>query len=160
MTLTIDVGDAGWRELPDLEALTLAAAAATFAATGIAQDDYETAILFASDADMAEINGRWRGKAQATNVLSFPAPDLQPVPTGEARPLGDIVLALGVVTKEAAEQSKPLKDHVSHLIIHGLLHLLGQTHEDEAEADEMEQLERHIMKGLGFPDPYYERPGQ
>jgi probable rRNA maturation factor len=51
-----------------------------------------------------------------------------------------------------------LKDHVSHLIIHGLLHLLGFDHEDEAEADEMEDLERHIMKGLGFPDPYYERP--
>jgi probable rRNA maturation factor len=72
--------------------------------------------------------------------------------------LGDIVLALGVVTKEATEQAKPLKDHVSHLIIHGLLHLLGYDHEDEAEADEMEDLERHIMKGLGFPDPYYERP--
>lgn len=158
MTVTIDVDDAGWAILPGLEGLTRAAAAATFAATGVAPEDFETAILFSNDAHVAEINGQWRGKPSPTNVLSFPAPEVQPVPDGEARPLGDIVLALGVVTKEAAEQAKPLKDHVSHLIIHGLLHLLGYDHEDEAEADEMEDLERHIMKGLGFPDPYYERP--
>lgn len=160
MTLSIEVEDAGWNVVPDLEALTRAAASATFAAIDIDQDEFNSAILFADDAEVAKLNGRWRGKPTATNVLSFPAPDNQPVPRGEPFPLGDIVLALGVVTREAAEQSKPLKDHVSHLIIHGLLHLLGQTHEDEAEADEMEQLERHIMKGLGFPDPYYERPGQ
>jgi probable rRNA maturation factor len=160
MTVTIDVDEPGWSVLPDLEAMTRAAAAATFTATGFDGEACETAILFTGDAAMAEINGRWRGKPQATNVLSFPAPADQPVPDGEARPLGDIVLALGVVTREAAEQAKPLKDHVSHLIIHGLLHLLGQTHEDEAEAHEMESLERQIMKGLGFTDPYYERPGQ
>jgi probable rRNA maturation factor len=158
MTISIDVEDDGWAILPGLEGLTRAAAAATFSATGVAPEDFETAILFSNDAHVAEINGQWRGKPSPTNVLSFPAPEDQPVPQGEVRPLGDIVLALGVVTKEAAEQAKPLKDHVSHLIIHGLLHLLGYDHEDEAEADEMEDLERHIMKGLGFPDPYYERP--
>ncbi len=127
MTLSIEVEDAGWDVVPDLEAVTRAAAAATFAASGFDGEACETAILFTGDAEMAEFNAKWRGKPQATNVLSFPAPADQPVPEGEARPLGDIVLALGVVTREAEEQAKPLKDHVSHLIIHGLLHLLGHN---------------------------------
>lgn len=160
MTVTIDVDEPGWSVLPDLEAVTRAAADAAFAATGVNGGDFETAILFSGDAYMAEINGRWRGKPVATNVLSFPAAQDLKVPKGASRPLGDIVLALGVVTREAEEQAKPLKDHVSHLIIHGLLHLLGYDHEDEAEANAMENLERQIMKGLGFTDPYYERPGQ
>jgi probable rRNA maturation factor len=157
MNVSIDVDDAAWNAIPDLEALTRAAAAATFKAAGRAADDCETAILFTGDARVAELNGQWRGKPYATNVLSFPAPRDQPLPLGEPRPLGDIVLAAGVAAREAAEQGKPLKDHTAHLIIHGLLHLLGYDHGEDAAAAAMEGLERQILKGLGFPDPY-ERP--
>jgi len=157
MSLTIDVDDAAWNAIPGLEELTRRAASATFAATGIDPRDFETAILFADDAHVAELNAHWRGKSGPTNVLSFPAPEGVRVPDGEPRPLGDIVLASGVTAREAAELAKPLNAHACHLIIHGLLHLLGYDHEDEAEAAEMEGLERDILKGLGIADPY-ERP--
>ena len=82
-------------------------------------------VLFTDDAAIAEINAEWRGKDTPTNVLSFPAPDDMPVPDGEARPLGDIVLAHGVVAREAAEQGKTLRDHTTHLIVHGVLASAG-----------------------------------
>lgn len=157
MTIAIDVDDPAWNAIPGLEELTRRAAAATFAAAGIDPRAFETAILFADDAQVAELNARWRGKSGPTNVLSFPAPEGLRVPDGEPRPLGDIVLASGVTASEAAQQAKPLNAHATHLIIHGLLHLLGYDHETEAETAEMEGLERDILKGLGFPDPY-ERP--
>ena len=114
----------------------------------------EIALLFTSDDAIAEINAEWRGKDKPTNVLSFPAPADMPVPEGEPRPLGDIVLAHGVIAREAAEQGKTLRDHTTHLIVHGVLHLLGFDHEDDAEADEMEALEASILKGLGISNPY------
>lgn len=154
MSLAIDVEEAGWNAIPGLEALARRAAAATFAAAGVAADDYQTALLFAGDEDVRALNRQWRGKDCATNVLSFPAPRGLAVPEGEAPPLGDIVLALGVVSREAAEQGKPLPDHAAHLMIHGLLHLLGHDHETEAEAAAMERLETEILKGMGIPAPY------
>ena len=93
-------------------------------------------------------------RAKATNVLSFPAPEDMPLPPGEPRPLGDIVLASGVVCREAEDQRKTLHDHAAHLIIHGVLHLLGHDHDDENEAAAMEQLEIGILKGLGISNPY------
>ena len=77
-----------------------------------------------------------------------------PVPEGESRPLGDIALAYGVIAREAAEQGKTLRDHTVHLIVHGTLHLIGYDHETDEEAEEMEQLETGILKGLGVSDPY------
>jgi probable rRNA maturation factor len=154
MTLTIDVEDAGWHAIPALEELTRRAADATFAATDVKPEDFDTAILFADDESVKVLNAQWRGKDSATNVLSFPAPEGVRVPEGEAIPLGDIVLASGVVAREAAEQAKTLPDHATHLIIHGLLHLLGYDHESEEEATEMEGLETDILKGLGISDPY------
>ena len=112
------------------------------------------ALLFTSDTAIAEINAQWRGKHQPTNVLSFPAPSGLPVPAGQLRPLGDIVLAYGVIAREAHEQGKTLHDHTAHLMVHGVLHLLGFDHESEAEADEMEKLETSILKGLDISDPY------
>ena len=84
----------------------------------------------------------------------FPHPPDMPVPEGEPRPLGDIVLAHGVIAREAAEQGKTLRDHTAHLIVHGMLHLLGFDHETDDEAEEMEALETSILKGLGISDPY------
>jgi probable rRNA maturation factor len=154
MTLTIDVEDAGWNAIPALEELTRRAAEAAFAAAGVEPEGFDTSILFAGDETVKDLNARWRGKDTATNVLSFPAPEGVSVPAGEAIPLGDIALAFGVVAREAAEQGKALPDHATHLIIHGLLHLLGYDHESEDEAGEMEGLETEILKGLGIPDPY------
>lgn len=97
------------------------------------------------------LNRHYRGKDYATNVLSFPVE----LPEGVALPLlGDLVICAPVVAREAAEQGKPLLAHYAHLTIHGVLHLLGLDHEDEREAEAMEQMEREILAALGLPDPY------
>ncbi|UWX04419.1 rRNA maturation RNase YbeY [Pseudoxanthomonas sp. NC8] len=99
------------------------------------------------------LNRHYRGKDYATNVLSFPA-DL---PEGVKMPLlGDLVICAPVVAREAKEQRKPSQAHYAHLTVHGVLHLLGWDHEDDKEAEAMEQLEREILAGLGLPDPYAE----
>jgi probable rRNA maturation factor len=154
MTISIEVEDEAWRVVPDLEDLTQAAVAAAFAGAGVNAAGTEIAVLFTDDDAIAQLNAEWRGKSYATNVLSFPAPSDMIVPEGEDRPLGDLVLASGVVTREAAEQGKRLKDHATHLIVHGVLHLLGHDHDDDLEADRMEHLETRILKGLGISDPY------
>ena len=153
MIVSVDVEDAGWEAIPALEQLTRDALAAAALAARADVAASEVNVLFTGDASIAEINREWRGKDGATNVLSFPADDF-PVPAGEAKPLGDIVLALGVIASEAAEQEKPLPHHATHLIVHGFLHLLGYDHADDAEAAAMERLETDILKGLGIPGPY------
>ena len=153
MIVTIDVDDAGWNDVPGLEELATRAVNAAVAAARIEHDTLETTILFTGDEAMMALNAQWRGKAYDTNVLSFAAKEF-PAPAGEVRPLGDIVLASGVVKREAAEQGKILPDHTTHLIIHGLLHLLGYDHETDAEAAVMEGLEIEILKGLGISNPY------
>ena len=154
MSIDIDVEDAAWSRVPDLEALARRAVEAALASAGVDGSGHDIALLFTDDDSIAAINAEWRGKAGPTNVLSFPAPGDLPVPAGENRPLGDIVLASGVVAREALEQGKALPDHVSHLIVHGVLHLIGHDHDDEDEAERMERLETTILKGLGISDPY------
>ena len=103
------------------------------------------------------LNRHYRGKDYATNVLSFPADAAEGVklPKGVKMPLlGDLVICAPVVAKEAKEQGKALNDHYAHLTVHGTLHLLGWDHEDEREAECMEQLEREILATLGIDDPY------
>ena len=94
-----------------------------------------------------ELNAEYRGKDYATNVLSFPY-DTEPVV------MGDLVICPSVVAREASEQNKPLAAHYAHLTVHGCLHLLGWDHENEADAQAMEGLEREILAGLGIADPY------
>jgi probable rRNA maturation factor len=111
-------------------------------------DEPGVAVLLTSDEAVAELNQRFRGKAGPTNVLSFPA---------SANPenhLGDVALAHGVCAREAAEQGKSLEQHLAHLVVHGVLHLLGYDHETDGEAEAMEALERSILESLGVPDPY------
>jgi probable rRNA maturation factor len=123
--------------------------------------DSAISILFTDDAGMQALNARWRGKDRPTNVLSFPqAPGpwisaLSGLSQGEGEPvpLGDIALAAETIRREAALAEKPLEDHIPHLIIHGLLHLLGYDHEAEDEAEEMEQLERAALSRIGIADP-------
>ena len=154
MTVSIDVEDQAWAALPGLEPLTETAVAAALAGAGHADLRCEVAVLFTDDNAIAAVNAEWRSKDSPTNVLSFPTPEGMPVPEGELRPLGDIVLAHGVISREAAEQGKTLRDHTTHLIVHGTLHLLGFDHEADDEAEEMEALETRILKGLGISDPY------
>jgi len=138
-----------WRDAePNAVALTRRAATATLAREG--RSGASLNVLLADDAELAALNGRFRGKPAPTNVLSFPAV------SGESGDLGDIALALGVCAREAADQGKPLADHLQHLTAHGVLHLLGYDHESNAEAEAMEAREREILAALGVPDPYAE----
>lgn len=154
MIVSIEVEDESWSALAGLEELAQSAVTAALAGADEDASACEVALLFTDDAAISEINAEWRGKDKPTNVLSFPAPEDMPLPEGEPRPLGDIALAYGVIAREAREQGKTLRDHTVHLIVHGTLHLLGYDHETDEEAEEMEQLETSILKGLGISDPY------
>jgi probable rRNA maturation factor len=143
--------DDGWHALPEREALARRAAHAVFDVLGAPVPSADLSVVFTSDAAVAELNRTWRGKAGPTNVLSFPA---APGPQPEPGTLGDIVLAAGVVRAEAEAQGKPLANHTMHLIIHGILHLLGHDHAEDATAEAMERLEAGAMARLGLPDPY------
>ena len=113
----------------------------------------DLAIRLVDEDEGRALNRHYRGKDYATNVLSFPAE----LPEGVKLPLlGDLVICGPVVAREAAEQGKAVRDHYAHLTVHGTLHLLGWDHEDEVEAEAMEQLEREILAGLGIQDPYGE----
>lgn len=153
MTVSIAADDGGWDAIPDLAGLARRAADAALAAA-YKGPSVSLAILFTGDAAIAEMNRQWRGQAKPTNVLSFPAPTGLQVPEGEPTLLGDIVLAFGTVAREAQEQGKLLPHHATHLIVHGVLHLLGHDHEAESGAEDMEALERTILKELGIADPY------
>lgn len=120
----------------------------------------EVSVRLTSDDEVHDLNRQYRGKDKPTNVLSFPMiqPDLietvsQNSDDGELL-LGDIVLAHGVCAREAAEKDVALEAHASHLIVHGLLHLLGYDHQGSAEAEHMESLERDVMARLELHDPY------
>jgi len=114
----------------------------------------ELTVRFSSDEEVRALNAQFRGKDAPTNVLSFPAGE---VPEGEPQPLGDIILARETVVREAGEQGKTVAAHTCHLILHGMLHLLGYDHGTDAEADEMEAIECAVLAGLGVADPYAER---
>lgn len=152
MTITVDIEieDEAWtRAEPEAEALVWRAAQAVLDA----HEDIEgngIVILLADDDSVQALNRDFRQKDYATNVLSFPSP-----PNLEGQ-IGDIVLAFGVCAREAAEQGKPLAHHLQHLVAHGVLHLLGYDHQDDAEAQAMEAFEREILAGLDIPDPYAE----
>lgn len=151
MTLAIDIEDEAWDTLPGLSRLAEEAASAALAGRGV---NGAVTLLFTSDAEIQALNKQWRGKDKPTNVLSFPAAGGMPVPAGEDPPLGDIALAFQTVAREAAEQGKSLAHHTSHLIVHGMLHLLGYDHEEDGEAEDMENEERTILARLGIADPY------
>jgi len=130
-------------------AVELAAHAAFAQATPETAKPYEIAILLTDDAEMRELNRTWRGKDASTNVLSFPAGAAE-----EDGALGDVVIAHETAQREANETGIALSDHVAHLVIHGVLHLLGFDHLNDAEAEKMEDLERRALASLGIADPY------
>ena len=115
----------------------------------------DLAVRVVDEKEGCSLNHHYRGKDYATNVLSFPAEMPQGLPKGVKMPLlGDLVICAPEVAREAAEQGKSLSAHYAHLTVHGTLHLLGWDHEDDKEADAMEQLEREILAELGIDDPY------
>ncbi|MEH3144481.1 MAG: rRNA maturation RNase YbeY [Methylobacterium frigidaeris] len=153
--IDVAVEDGRWEEaLPDVEARVAAAVEAAFAVVPPG-GPVEVSVVLADDPAVQDLNRTWRHKDKPTNVLSFPASDVHR--GGGLRPLGDVVLAYDTVVRESGEQSKPLGDHLAHLVVHGTLHLLGHDHETgEAEADAMEALEVVALRRLGVPDPYGE----
>lgn len=113
--------------------------------------DAELTLRLVDEPESRALNERYRGKDRPTNVLSFPAelPEELDIPL-----LGDIVICAPLVAEEASSQGKPVEAHWAHLVVHGVLHLLGHDHQQEAEAREMEALEVELLASLGFPNPY------
>ena len=142
--IEVEIDSNGWTEaLPEAAAV---AERAAHAALGTVEGD--VVLLLAADEAVQDLNQRFRDKDRPTNVLSFPAAE-------SAFPhLGDVVLGYAYCAAEAEAQGKTLSDHLSHLVVHGVLHLLGRDHEDDAEAEEMEAEEREILAALGVADPY------
>lgn len=142
--IEVEIDEPAWsKALPDVAAVVERAASL---ALGDVEGD--VVVLLADDAHVRQINAQFRQRNRPTNVLSFPAPE-------SARPhLGDLILAHGVCAAEATEQGKSLSDHLSHLTIHGVLHLLGHDHEIDDEAETMEAEERRLLASLGIADPY------
>jgi probable rRNA maturation factor len=157
-TLEVEVvrHDEAWADAGLGDAMLARAARAGFdAAPPRAQGTYHLTIALSNDAEMRALNRTWRDKDAPTNVLSFPADDEISGPGF----LGDVVLAYETTLKEAREQSIAFADHASHLVVHGVLHLLGFDHANDAEAERMENLERKALAFLGIADPYAEKGG-
>jgi probable rRNA maturation factor len=145
----IVVGSPQWKAVTSLSATLRRAVEATWPPERV---HGEIAILLTDDDTIRALNKEWRGRDEATNVLSFPSRSVR----GDAAPifLGDIAIAYGVAAREAAAEGKVFLHHVTHLAVHGVLHLLGYDHESADEAEIMEGLERKILAELGIPDPY------
>lgn len=158
----LTVEDARWSEaLPTLEADLFAAIDATLDAVGEDEDPLELSVVLTSDAAVQTLNRDYRHKDAPTNVLSFAARDLGVVLPDDAgpevpEPLGDVIVAYETTAGEAAEQGKPLRAHLLHLTVHGVLHLLGFDHLEDADAEEMESVESDVLLALGLPDPWAE----
>jgi len=155
LTLDINKDVEAWQNaVPDLDARiaqTFTKALATMDLSD--QAAVEVSLLLTDDVHQQALNLKWRGLDKPTNVLSFPAGD-DPTSPDQALLLGDISLAYETVAAEAQDQQKTFDDHVSHLLVHGLLHLLGFDHDSDADAEEMETLEIEILQGLGISSPY------
>lgn len=142
--IEVEIEDEAWTAaLPDAVAVVERAATAALGAV-----EGDVVVLLTDDAAIHDLNLRFRDRDRPTNVLSFPAAE------SAAPHLGDLVLALGVCAAEAAAQGKSMADHLTHLTVHGVLHLLGRDHVDEVEAEAMEAEERTLLASLGVADPY------
>ena len=146
------IEDDRWNEVALAERAETACGAA-LEHLGLAPECHQIALLGCDDARILELNARFRGRGTATNVLSWPSATLAP---GQEPPaeLGDLALAFDTCRREAADQGKDFGDHVTHLLVHGCLHLLGYDHISGGDAARMEGLEVEILAKLGIADPY------
>lgn len=159
------IEDARWEGF-GLDQIAERAARAALAGLGLPGDGFTISLMGCDDARIAVLNADFRGKPQPTNVLSWPSEERgaefvgeEPEPPEPGEPedpesLGDIAIAWETCAREADEQGKPMADHVTHLIVHGVLHLLGYDHIEEEDAAVMEAHEVRILASLGVSDPY------
>ncbi len=159
--IAVDVqrASAAWKSVPRAAAVARQAAKRAAAMGGVALlEGAEVAVSLADDARVREANRDFRGKDAPTNVLSFPA--APPERIGSSPFLGDVILAYETLEKEAALEGKRIEDHLAHLVVHGLLHLIGYDHMTDDEAERMERLETAILASLAIADPYTAPPAQ
>ncbi|SLN19279.1 rRNA maturation RNase YbeY [Oceanibacterium hippocampi] len=165
--IAVSVSCETWRDvLPDGEAIVIRASSAALAEEGLAERRLELSVVLADDESVRTLNRHYRGKDKPTNVLSFEGDmrddgaDGTDIGDGDRPPLllGDIIVALETILQEAQLQNKSPGDHLSHLVVHGVLHLLGYDHENDDDAELMETRERAILAGLGIADPYGSGP--
>jgi probable rRNA maturation factor len=162
LAVDILIESEAWRMLPEAEDIVRRAIA--FATTTLPHEsgrvgrehrrNAELSVLLCDDKIIAGLNAQWRGQQKPTNVLSFPAPPPQGMVPDERTPLGDIAIAYETLAREAEESGKTVSEHLSHLVVHGFLHLLGYDHHMNDEAERMERLERDILARIGVADPY------
>jgi probable rRNA maturation factor len=141
-----------WNGLPQASELSRKAIAACLTAASKALPaETEVSLLLCDDRRIRDLNAEWRGFDKATNVLSFPA-------SGADLALGDIAIAYETVEREAVAEGKSVADHFAHLVVHGFFHLLGYDHENDDEAEAMEDIEARALRMLGIGNPYADAP--
>jgi probable rRNA maturation factor len=156
LQVAISIEDESWQDLAS-NITSLCESALTKAWQSLDDQSASEAwvsILLTNDQQMRSLNNRYRNKDAPTNVLSFPSPENTARAEDAGHVLGDIALSAQTIIREAAEQSKTVPDHLAHLLVHGLLHLLGYDHDVDDEAAVMEQLEIDILGTMDVPNPY------
>ena len=161
--IAVNVEDQRWTDV-NIEALAEIAFMATLKHLNISRADFEISLLACGDARIADLNAEFREKSTATNVLSWPSQERArpgehpeppaPDPTGMVEELGDIAISYDTCLREAQAGHKPINEHITHLLIHGLLHLLGYDHISDQDAAIMQGLEVELLGKLGISDPY------
>ena len=146
----IRVDAPAWREI-EFEAVVREAASETLREAGPKGGPLELSVLLTDDSAMADLNRTWRGRDGPTDVLSFPG-DFRPSPA--PRLLGDVALSIDALKADAARDGLSATDHLAHLVVHGILHLVGYDHESDSEAAAMEKAEAGILGAMGIANPY------
>ena len=156
LLVDIIIEDGDWSAFAPVEPAIRQAADALAAVAGLCDRPSIAALALSSDARVKKLNETYRAKPVPTNVLSFPTPPDAPQEPDEPRALGDIVMAAETIAREAIEMGIPPRHHLQHLVVHGLLHLLGFDHQTDTQADKMESLETRILATIEVPNPYAE----
>lgn len=156
--IDIAIQDPQWEEVKELAYLTMEVLRRTLDMADLpdkaADKPFEVSVVFVNDDMIRILNKEYRGKNKPTNVLSFAMLDSEETADSDVVPLGDIILAYETVDKESRENDRFIRDHIAHLLVHGMLHLLGYDHIEDDDANVMETLEIRILEGLDIQNPY------